>query len=87
MRCVTAGRPAYASVLAVPRPIDLATVYLPPEIGERVMDELAEKGIGELWLNPGADGPGVVARARTLGLSPILDCSIVGIGESPASYP
>ena len=83
---VIEGLPAYPSVLDVPRPIDLATVYLQPAMGERVVDELVRKGIGEVWLNPGADGARVVARARALGLDPIIDCSIVGIGENPASY-
>jgi hypothetical protein len=84
---VIEGIPAFASVLDVPRPIDMATVYVQPAIGEQVLDEIVRKGIGEVWLNPGADGDQVVARARTLGLAPILDCSIVGIGESPVSYP
>ena len=47
------------------------------------MDELAEKKVGEVWLNPGADGPEVVERARQLGLKAIQACSIIGIGESP----
>ncbi len=86
-RGVIEGIPAYASVLEVPRSIDMATVYLQPAIGERVIDEIARKGIEEVWLNPGADSARVVARARALGLNPILNCSIVGIGESPTSYP
>lgn len=86
-RGVIEGIPAYASVLEVPRSIDMATVYLQPAIGERVIDEIARKGIEEVWLNPGADSARVVAQARALGLNPILDCSIVGIGESPTSYP
>lgn len=80
------GLPTYASVLDVPRSIDIATVYLPPAVGERVVSEIARKEIREVWLNPGADTAAVVARARALGLNPILECSIVGIGESPASY-
>ncbi len=83
---VVEGIPAYASVLDVPRAIDMATVYVPPAVGERVIDEIAQKGIREVWLNPGADSVEVIARARALGIDPILDCSIVGIGESPASY-
>ena len=86
-RGVIEGIRAYASVLEVPRSIDMATVYLQPAIGERVIDEIARKGIEEVWLNPGADSARVVAQARALGLNPILDCSIVGIGESPSSYP
>jgi predicted CoA-binding protein len=80
------GLGVYASVLDVPRQIDMATVYVPPAIGALVMEELATTNIAEVWLNPGADAAEVVARAHALGLQPILDCSIVGIGESPASY-
>ncbi len=80
------GHPAYASVLDVPGTLDMATVYVPPEIGVRVMDDLAAKKVAEVWLNPGADGPEVVARANELGLKTIQACSIIGIGESPRSY-
>jgi uncharacterized protein len=77
------GEKAYPSVLEVPGTIDMATVYLQPEPGMQVMEQLAQKGVGEVWLNPGADDDRVVARARTLGLNVIQACSIIGIGESP----
>jgi len=80
------GLKAYKSVVDVPGPIDMASLYLPPSIGERVLEDVARKGIAELWVNPGADSPELVAKARSLGLKPILACSIVGIGESPSSY-
>ena len=37
------GHQAYASVLDVPGPIDMATVYVQPEVGVRVMNDLAKK--------------------------------------------
>jgi predicted CoA-binding protein len=77
------GHRTFASVLDVPEPIDMATVYVPPEIGVRVLEDIAKKGIPEVWLNPGADEPEVVARARELGLNAIVACSILGIGERP----
>ena len=80
------GHATYASVTDVAEPIDMVTVYVPPAVGVRVMDDIARKGIKEVWLNPGADGPEVVARATELGLKPIIACSIVGIGESPARF-
>ena len=80
------GHAAYRSVLDVPGPIDMATVYVPGSVGLGVLDEIARKGIAEVWLNPGADDPRVVARARELGLNPTIACSIMGIGESPAAY-
>ena len=80
------GERAYASVLDYPGAIDEATVYVPPEIGARVIDQIAQKGIPKVWLNPGADGRAVVERARSLKLQAIVACSIVGIGESPGDY-
>ena len=80
------GLPTYASVLDVPGPIDMATVYVQPDVGVGVMDQLAKKGVAEVWLNPGADADEVVERARTLGLKTIQACSIIGMGDSPSRY-
>jgi predicted CoA-binding protein len=80
------GERAYRSVLDYPGAIDEATIYLRPDAGVAVMDDLAKKGIAQVWLNPGADAPRVVERARALGLRPIVACSIVGIGEQPAAF-
>jgi uncharacterized protein len=77
------GHRTYPSVLAVPGPIDMATVYVPGHVGVRVVEQLAEKGIPEVWLNPGADTDEVVAKARELGLNTIQACSIMAIGEQP----
>lgn len=80
------GLPAYSSVLDVPGPIDLATLYVPAGTGETLVDEIAAKGIPELWVNPGAESRRLVERARALGIRTTLHCSIVAIGESPADY-
>jgi predicted CoA-binding protein len=80
------GHKTYASVLDVPAPIDLATFYVPPQVGVRVMDEVARKRIPEVWLNPGADDLQVVTRAHELGLKTVRQCSIIAIGESPGRY-
>ena len=80
------GEKAYGSVLDYPGPIDMATMYVPPHIGEQVLESLAQKGIGEVWFNPGADSPDVVTRAKALGIRPIQACSIVGIGLSPSQF-
>ena len=80
------GHPAFKSVLDVPGTIDLATIYVPGAVGVRVMDDLAKKGIPEVWLNPGADDRAVVDKARALGLNTVVHCSIIAIGESPSRY-
>jgi len=77
------GWKAYKSVLDVPGAVDMATMYLAPAVGLRVIEEVAQKGIPEVWLNPGADSPELAERARALGLRTIVACSILGVGESP----
>ena len=77
------GLQTYASVLDVPGHIDMATFYVPPEIGEKVMPEVARKGIPEVWLNPGAESESLIRLARSLKVEPIMACSIIGIGENP----
>src|SRR3954470_13510864 len=77
------GLKAYPSVLDVPGAIDMASIYVPPEIGEQVIGEVAQKGIAEVWLNPGSESDELVARARALQIQPIVACSIVAIGENP----
>jgi acyl-CoA synthetase (NDP forming) len=80
------GLKAYRSVLDVPGTIDMATFYVPPAVGETLMEEVARKGIREVWLNPGADSEALAARARALDIRAIRACSIVGIGDSPSRY-
>jgi predicted CoA-binding protein len=79
------GLKTYASVLDVPGTIDIATFYVPPEIGKAVIAEVAQKGIAEVWFNPGSESDELVRLARALKVEPILACSIIGIGENPYS--
>lgn len=77
------GLKTYSSVLDVPEAIDMATFYVPPEIGEKVMPEVARKGIPEVWLNPGSESAELIRLARSLAVEPIVACSIISIGENP----
>ena len=81
------GLKAYASVLDVPGPIDMATVYVQPEIATRLLDEFERKQIREIWVNPGAEDDTLMEEAARRGLNVIYACSIVGIGRSPMQFP
>ncbi len=78
------GLIVYRTLAEVPlEKLDRISVYLPPAIVLGLLDEIAAKGCGELWLNPGSESPEVVARAEMLGLNVVQACSIVGVGMSP----
>lgn len=77
------GLRAYGSVLDVPHEIDMASIYVPAAEGLDVIEEVARRAIPEVWLNPGADDPAVLRRARELGIEPIRACSLMAMGEMP----
>lgn len=79
------GLPAFASVRDVPEKLDLVSVYLPPQNLLKVLPEIAAKGCGDLWLNPGTESAEVLAEAERLGLKVIRACSIVALRMSPGN--
>ena len=80
------GLKTFASVLDVPGPIDMATVYVQPEIAMRLLDEFEQKGIPEVWINPGAETDEMIDTARKRKTKVIFACSIIGVGRSPHEF-
>ena len=83
---VVEGMPTYPSVLDVPDPIDIATVYVQPDVAVRLLPDLERKGIPEIWVNPGAESDELLIEARRRKLNVIAACSIIGIGRNPGAY-
>ena len=79
------GLPAYRSVLDIPGPVDRVILYVPPRVGLAVIEEVARKGVKDLWVSPGADSPELLARAEALGLEATVACSILAVGEHPSA--
>ncbi|MEP0846746.1 MAG: CoA-binding protein [Phycisphaerae bacterium] len=80
------GLHVYKSICDVPRPITRVSSYLPPAVGVAVLDDVAAAQPGEFFVNPGAESDELIEKARSLGLDPILACSIVDLGVSPAAF-
>jgi predicted CoA-binding protein len=80
------GLRTYPSVLDVPGTIDMATVYVQPDVAQQLLAEFEQKKIPEIWINPGAESDELVAEARRRRLNIIQACSIVAIGRSPYSF-
>jgi len=80
------GVRAYPSVLDVPGPIDMATVYVQPEVAMRLLAEFERKQIGEIWINPGAESDDLMEEASRRKLNAIFACSIIGVGRNPSEF-
>jgi len=78
------GFRAYRSIGELPVPgLDRISLYVPPAVGLQILDDLASKPAREIWLNPGAESPELIARAEEMGLNMVVGCSIVAVGASP----
>ena len=77
------GLKAYKSILEIQGEIDRVTLYVPPKVGLNILEEIAEKGVKEVYINPGAESDELVDKSRNLGLDPILACSILAVGLDP----
>ena len=80
------GLKAYKSIRDVPGSIDMASFYVPPDVGLQVIEDVAKKGVAEVWLNPGAESERLIRRAQALHIEPIIACSIVAIGQDPYAF-
>ncbi|HEY1306260.1 MAG TPA: CoA-binding protein [Vicinamibacterales bacterium] len=80
------GLRAYRSVLEVPGTIDMATVYVQPDVAMRLLPEFEKKQIGEIWINPGAESDDLLEEASRRKLNAIFACSIMGVGRSPSEF-
>ena len=79
------GLQAYRSLAELPvETVDRVTVYVPSEIGLKLLDQIAAKRPREVWFNPGSESEELLTRAAELGLPVIAACSILGL-ESDSS--
>ena len=80
------GLKTYASLRDVPTPVDRVSMYVPPAVGQRMLDDIAAVQPGEVFFNPGSEDQDLLNEAKERGLNAINACSIVNIGLRPEQY-
>jgi hypothetical protein len=81
------GLPAYPSLGDVPvNLLDRISVYLPPDVGLKLLPQIAAKKAREVWFNPGSESPELLQKARALRINTVAGCSIVDLGLSPGEF-
>lgn len=82
------GLTVFRSIAEIPEDhLDRVAFYLPPAQGLIVLETLRGKSIGTLILNPGADDPTLIARAKELQLPVVAGCAIIAAGVRPEQFP
>jgi predicted CoA-binding protein len=81
------GAPRVDDLASLPEGVGGLSIVTQPEVTERLVEDAAKAGIRRLWMQPGAESPRAIERARELGLSVIAGgpCVLVALRfrESP----
>lgn len=76
-RLPVAGIPTFASLADLPGRPDIVCMYVNPQTGLELLDQIVSAQPTLLWLNPGADGEPLASAARARGLRVIEACTLV----------
>ncbi|MCM0760336.1 CoA-binding protein [Sporomusa sphaeroides DSM 2875] len=72
------GDTCYPALKDLPVVPEVVNVVVPPKIGEQIMNQCAELGIKNVWLQPGANAASVVTAAANIGLNVVdQNCVLV----------
>jgi len=76
-----AGLQCYESVASLPvSTLDRVALYVPAEVGIRVLSDLSQLAVGEIWAAPGADDPAVIQAAKKMGAPVYRLCPLDQLG-------
>jgi predicted CoA-binding protein len=62
---------AYRDLASVPDAIDGVSVITPPAVTEKVVDQAIERGIKNIWMQPGAESDAAIETGRRAGANVI----------------
>ncbi|PQO32214.1 CoA-binding protein [Bremerella cremea] len=79
------GLKVYTSLHDIPvEQLDRISVYVPPQVGMKMVGSIASKPAKQVFFNPGSESEELLEAARQRGIDPIQACSIVDVGVTPA---
>ncbi len=76
------GNTAYPSVSAIPEKVESLSIITPPNVTDSVVDDAIAAGVKNIWMQPGAESPKAIEKAKAAGLNVISGgaCLLVVMG-------
>lgn len=77
------GLPSLASVVDLPPKTKSISIITPPTVTNRIAEEAIEKGIQNIWMQPGAESPTAIEMCTKHGVNVIADgtCVLVVLAQ------
>ena len=76
------GVPCVPGIFDLPAEVESISMITPPEVTEKLVAVAIEKGIANIWMQPGAESAAAVAMCKEHGINVIADgsCILVVLG-------
>lgn len=76
------GDRCYPDLASVAEHEPAVSIITPPEVTEQIVEEAIELGLERIWMQPGAESPAAIERARSAGIDVIAGgpCLLVALG-------
>ena len=74
------GDKCYHSLSELPEKPDVIDMVVNPRIGIKVIDEAAQLGIKNIWLQPGTHNDVIIQSIEQSGMQYVKDCVLVALG-------
>ena len=73
------GLAAFPDLASLPQPVHGISVITKPDVTERIVEQAAELGIKNIWMQPGAESENAIERAEQLSMNVIAGgpCALV----------
>jgi uncharacterized protein len=76
------GEKCYHSITEIDDNIDVVSLIINPKIGIEVLDKINEKGIKNVWCQPGAESQELIDKAKEYGMKIIYnECVLVELRQ------
>lgn len=74
--------PCYESISQLPDSVKSISIVTPPQVTEKVIDEIIAKGIDNVWMQPGAESPLAIQKCEKYNINVIANgpCVLVELG-------
>ncbi|MDF2519952.1 MAG: CoA-binding protein [Clostridia bacterium] len=75
------GVKCYHSISDIEAQVDVINLIVNPKVGMGVIEAAKEKGIKNIWCQPGAESPELIEKAKSYGMNIIYnECVLVELG-------
>ncbi len=71
------GIDAFASVIDLPSETKSISIITPPAVTEKIIEEALQKGVQNIWMQPGAESLKAIEECKKAGINVIADGSCI----------